>query len=337
VEAVNEPNHPHDALFKMTFGNVTRAAAELRAILPPVLARAIDLQTLERVDSSFVDRRFRKRHSDLLFRAMIGGKPGYLYLLFEHRSDPDGLMPFRTLRYVVLNLERYIDEVGAANALPLPIVIPIVLHHGDSGWRGATCTAELFDQELVRRLGLGALIPQLSFILDDLARLSNEELAARNLDDFTALVLWSLRDARTARRLLASLTFWGPRLERLARADTEAVEQILRYLWLVVSDAELETFLTALHAAAPATEPLTMTLAEQLEARGIAKGRAEGEARGKAEGLRRVLTHQLTLKFGTVTASASERIQRASEEQLLFWSERVLSAASLSDVIEAER
>jgi predicted transposase YdaD len=75
-----------------------------------------------------------------------------------------------------------------------------------------------------------------------------------------------------------------------------------------------------------------MTIAEQLEARGIAKGRAEGEAKGRAEGLRRALTHLLTLKFGVTDSSFSDRTEHASEEQLLLWSERVLSAASLSEV-----
>jgi hypothetical protein len=75
-----------------------------------------------------------------------------------------------------------------------------------------------------------------------------------------------------------------------------------------------------------------MTIAEQLEARGIAKGKAEGQA----EGLRRVLTHLLALKFGAVPDSAIERIDRATEEQVLAWSARVLSATSLTDVIDPD-
>ncbi|MEN9580526.1 MAG: hypothetical protein RJA70_3535 [Pseudomonadota bacterium] len=97
-------------------------------------------------------------------------------------------------------------------------------------------------------------------------------------------------------------------------------------------DATERPFLSALHAAAPATETLTMTIAEQLEARGIAKGKAEGQA----EGLRRVLTHLLALKFGAVPDSAIERIDRATEEQVLAWSARVLSATSLTDVIDPD-
>ena len=45
-----------------------------------------------------------------------------------------------------------------------------------------------------------------------------------------------------------------------------------------------------------------------------------------------VLIKQLTLKFGPLSADASERVQRATTEELDRWAERVLSAASLDDV-----
>ncbi len=67
-----------------------------------------------------------------------------------------------------------------------------------------------------------------------------------------------------------------------------------------------------------------MTLAEQLEARGRAEGKAEGE--------RLVLVRQLMLKFGELSDADRERLANASEEQLLGWSERVLTATSLDEL-----
>jgi hypothetical protein len=80
------------------------------------------------------------------------------------------------------------------------------------------------------------------------------------------------------------------------------------------------------------------TMGEKLEARGRAegeaRGRAEGEARGRLEGLRRVLLHQLTLKFGVVDDGARRVIDEADEAKLLRLSERVLSADSVSAVLD---
>jgi predicted transposase/invertase (TIGR01784 family) len=128
VSDVTDPSQPHDALFKATFAHAGRAAAELRAILPEGLRRQIDFGSLTLVPGSFVDRRLRGTHSDLLFRARIAGRSAFLYLLFEHQSEPDELMVLRLLGYVVHVLERHVAEAShRSSALPLPAVIPIVL------------------------------------------------------------------------------------------------------------------------------------------------------------------------------------------------------------------
>ena len=73
------------------------------------------------------------------------------------------------------------------------------------------------------------------------------------------------------------------------------------------------------------------------EAKGRAEGRAEGEAKGRAEGecagAARVLAKLLTLKFGPLTAANEERLRSASAQDIERWTERVLNAATLDDVL----
>ena len=45
-------------------------------------------------------------------------------------------------------------------------------------------------------------------------------------------------------------------------------------------------------------------------------------------------TRQLTLKFGPVPESVRSRVESADAETLLRWSERVLSADRVEDVVE---
>jgi hypothetical protein len=68
-----------------------------------------------------------------------------------------------------------------------------------------------------------------------------------------------------------------------------------------------------------------MTIAQQLL--------AEGEARGEARGLRVSLKRMLTLRFGAPDAATVARLEAASGDQLERWLDRVLGAASASDVI----
>jgi predicted transposase YdaD len=76
-----------------------------------------------------------------------------------------------------------------------------------------------------------------------------------------------------------------------------------------------------------------MTAAERLKAEGRAEGRAEGEAKGKLGGQTELLLKQLSLRFGELSNDVQARVAAASLEQLAVYAERVLSAASLGEVL----
>lgn len=71
---------------------------------------------------------------------------------------------------------------------------------------------------------------------------------------------------------------------------------------------------------------LGMTMARR---QGEAAGRLEGRLEGKAE----LLQRQLTLKFGELPADVLTRLASATEADLARWSERILSASSLEQVL----
>ena len=73
-----------------------------------------------------------------------------------------------------------------------------------------------------------------------------------------------------------------------------------------------------------------LTAAEKLRR----EGEARGKALGKAEGKREALLLQLRQRFGRVPAATVARIERAETAELDVWFGRVLSASSLSDVLE---
>jgi hypothetical protein len=78
-------------------------------------------------------------------------------------------------------------------------------------------------------------------------------------------------------------------------------------------------------------------LAEHFESRGrergVKEGRQEGRQEGLQEGERRVLLKLLTLRFGPPPDSAARRIADADADTLERWAERVLTAATLEEVL----
>lgn len=56
--------------------------------------------------------------------------------------------------------------------------------------------------------------------------------------------------------------------------------------------------------------------------------------RGRQEGLRATLQKQLRLRFGALSDDVAMRIARADTVQLEQWVERVLTAATLAEVLD---
>jgi putative YhgA-like transposase len=169
-------------------------------------------------------------------------------------------------------------------ALPLPAVVPLVLHHSATGWKASTRLEALFDPALLATEGLRDWVPRFGFLLDDVSHLSDQALWDRAMGLVPSLTLWALRDGRDSKRLLASLQRWAGLIDALARAPSgrDALETLFRYL-TVVADLPPATLARAVEQAAPSSEGVMATVAEQLVAQGEAKGLAKGKAEGKAQ------------------------------------------------------
>jgi predicted transposase/invertase (TIGR01784 family) len=165
------PSSPHDALFKAAFGQPDIARSELELVLPADLRVHLELATLEVVPGSFVDEALRHTHTDLLYR--VGTKEGpeaLVYVVFEHQSSPDATMPFRLLRYLVRVWQRWLRD--HPDAKKLPIVLPVLLHHGDGRWQASPDFASMLDAGPALLEAVEPYQPHFRFVLDDLAALS---------------------------------------------------------------------------------------------------------------------------------------------------------------------
>ena len=87
----------HDALFHHAFSNVEHARGVLASALRPEIAARIDFASLEIRQTTFVDETMRDRHADILYAGRIGGREGFLYLLWEHKSAPEPLTPLHVM------------------------------------------------------------------------------------------------------------------------------------------------------------------------------------------------------------------------------------------------
>jgi len=203
----------HDALFKRIFSVPENAAGELRSMLPPKLVAQLDLSQLELVEGSFVSRELRLRHTDLLFRVPLrrprnGRTHVYIYVVMEHQSTADPDMAFRMLEYMVRIWTKL--RAGHPGRKKLPMIIPLVVHHGARAWSAPRTLHELVDG-LFEHPELRHFVPDFERLIDDLAVATDEDLMARPLAPVAQLAAWLLRDGRDAAAILAHLEVWASR------------------------------------------------------------------------------------------------------------------------------
>ena len=327
---------PHDGLIKNVFTDVENARGELQTMLPPALVKRLDWNTLRVEPGSFVDEVLKERHSDILYSVRFLDDPtklAFLYLLFEHQSAPDHWMPFRLLRYDVRIWEYFLKN--NPDAKHLPIIVPVVLHHGKDGWTASKRLLDLFDIEEPLRSVVVPYLPDFGFVLDDLAFKSDDELRGRAMTPFARLALWFLRDAREG-TLLDHWQAWASVLIELLAHPTglKALEILLRYCSYVAAAPAPETLRNKLlKELGPKAEEVFVTYVEIWKAEGRTEGEAKGEAKGRAEGVLMIFRARAI----TVDEGTRERVLACRDLPTLErWLMRAVTANSIDEVFAAD-
>ena len=111
-------------------------------------------------------------------------------------------------------------------------------------------------------------------------------------------------------------------------------EQQLKYLDFIDIYAALDDNERAEYQRDYPDEAQTMSrFAERFHEKGMQQGIQKGMQQGMHRGEALILERQLRLKFGVLPDEVQRRIEQASEQTLLEWSERVLTANRLDEVL----
>jgi predicted transposase YdaD len=306
------------------FSQPRHARSFLQPLLPPALARRIAWTTLRAEPGTYVNARLRKTASDVLLSARLRGSPRrvLLYLLFDHQSTIDPLMPLRLLRYAVEAWTHYVARQDAI-AGHLPPLVPILLYQGSAPWTAARQLSELYRIPGAPDTDDIPTFIELHMILHELCS------DAQPPEELTMLV----RAALGLMRLVAAgkisstdagrIAYW---IEAVRRTDgQEAALSLLSYFFHTNPD---ERIIDAVAQELSTTmRNHVMSVAEKLEARGLERGKREGRAE--------LVQHQLKLRFRRVPPHVQRRVQAGTLAELERWSTRLLTARTLDEVFAA--
>ena len=288
-------------------------------MLPPELVAVMDFSTMQVEPGSFVDEALRARYTDLLYSLEIAGCEARIYVLFEHQSSGERWMALRLLRYMMAIW----DSCIAGGATVLPVIIPVVLHHGDGGWTAATRFEDLFE---ILPPGAAEFTPHFRFAIDDLGAGGEAALHARAASAYVRLVLSALQQARSGTEVRRLLLGWLDLIQALLREPDghNAFGLIVRYLLEVRGASELAVIDTTLREITADIGEVMQTIAQMLEARGMERGRQEGR--------QEVVQRLLQQRFGELPVAVTQRVAAAGADELERWLDRLLVAGNLDEV-----
>jgi hypothetical protein len=326
----------HDRLFKFVFGAPEQIIDLLRHCLPPALAAAIDPTSIRRIDGELIDAGLEQRQTDPAFALKIAGTWVVLQLN-EHKSRSQRTAALQVAGYALRLLECWRRLHPGVRGVPA--VLPLVFHHGKRPWRAPRSLVDLVD------FGpdgsgpwanfLRPLQPQQTFLLFDLASMSEEQVDAMRASAITSLTLRFLRflpgcTLEAAFVRLAAWTHWTEAAMRHPRG-----RDVLRALvsWYLGNIRNFEQVRTIMNKTIPPKAPVRSALDELLEI-GEARGAARGEARGEARGMQRLFAGMLAERFGVLPALTIARIREADQASVERWSRRLLTATRLDEVFD---
>ena len=112
-------------LFRKTLINRENAISVLQHYLPNAVLDLIDLESLEISKDSFIEKELSDYYSDILYKVILKGHPGFVYVLFEHKSYHDRYVHLQLLEYILKIWRLFKNQQKKGKQPGLPVVIPL--------------------------------------------------------------------------------------------------------------------------------------------------------------------------------------------------------------------
>ncbi len=317
----------HEPTYRQIFNRPQIMEELLRRYATGPWADQLDFSTLEPVPARFVTKYLKNREADVIWRVKHGPGDGdwfFVFVLLELQSTVKRFMALRLLLYTLhlcealLVHKKYLAARRARRLLPP--VLPVVLYNGEKRWTAPLSLAELFKPMA------GWEPPDFRYVVLDVNRYDPEEL--RPVSDVTSGVFLMEQS-----KDVEDLQIVVEELEAVVD-DPELAEHVASLLGdvadkLKLSDEETPRFRNL--------EEIRMSLlqrAEQWPKQWMAEGEKKGEKKGRRLGQAKTLKTLARHRWGDLSDSAIERIDRADVDTLDHWTCRLLVVERLEDIFQ---
>ena len=302
-------NHQHDKIFRTVLDRKSDAIV----LINKALNTQLEVQDIEKYNSSFINKVFQNREADIVYKI----KDRSIFILIEHQTKVDYLMPYRILEYEVAIMQSAIDLDKIKNKeSKIPLVIPIVLYTGNKKWNAKKYLEE--NQEKIEGIenGLG------NYNLIDINELTEKELLEDNSFISKMMLIEKSKNTENIVEIL----------EKIVKITKEEDKDTLRRIISIILEEKIGiTKAKELIEKMEGDEGNMLAVVDMIRREnqmyieiGKKEGKIEGKKEGKKEGVKqgelkekiKIVTNMLKEKFNIETIQKITGINKEEIEKI---------------------
>ena len=294
-------NHQHDKIFR----TVLDRKSDALALINKALNTQLEVQDIEKYNSSFINKVFQNREADIVYKI----KDRSIFILIEHQTKVDYLMPYRILEYEVAIMQSAIDLDKIKNKeSKIPLVIPIVLYTGNKKWNAKKYLEE--NQEKIEGIenGLG------NYNLIDINEMTEKELLEDNSFISKMILIEKSKNTENIVEIL----------EKIVKITKEEDKETLRRIISIILEEKIGiTKAKELIEKMEGDEGKMLAVVDMIRRENqmyIEIGKKEGKKEGKLEEKIKIVTNMLKEKFNVemiqkITGVDKEEIEKIEKQK----------------------
>ena len=294
-------NHQHDKIFRTVLDRKSDAIA----LINKALNTQLEAKDIEKYNSSFINKVFQNREADIVYKI----KDRSIFILIEHQTKVDYLMPYRILEYEVAIMQSAIDLDKIKNKeSKIPLVIPIVLYTGNKKWNAKKYLEE--NQEKIEGIenGLG------NYNLIDIHEMTEKELLEDNSFISKMILIEKSKNTENIVEIL----------EKIVKITKEEDKETLRRIIAIILEEKIGiTKAKELIEKMEGDEGNMLAVVDMIRRENqmyIEIGKKEGKIEGKLEEKIKIVTNMLKEKFNVemiqkITGVDKEEIEKIEKQK----------------------
>lgn len=265
-------HNPHDALFREVYSRKAEAQSFLEEYLPQDVLAVLDTDSLDICKDSFVDDDLKAYYADILYSVNFEGQPGYVYILFEHKSYPDRLIHLQMLEYMLKIWRLHLNQHKTGKNRSLPIILPVLLYHGREPW---PYERQFIDQFCGPAETLLDSIPDFRILLVDLSRYTDDDIRGTLTSRIILLLFKHIFHPDLRAKLPDIMEFLREVIAQ--KSGLRMLEIVLRYIYSAAENTlSVDDVVNIVRRTLQAHGgEIPMTIAQQLLQQGREEGRKE--------------------------------------------------------------